>query len=39
MPGVCDTAIPALTKVEDGHWARCFLLSEEKEADDEWSSL
>jgi len=39
MPGVCDAAIPALTEVEDGHWARCFLLSEEKEADDEWSSL
>ena len=39
MAGVCDAAIPALTKVDDEHWARCFLLSDEKEAEDEWSSL
>jgi len=39
MPGICDAAVPALTEVEVGHWARCFLLSEEREADDEWSSL
>lgn len=39
MPGICDAAIPALTEVEGGHWARCFLLSEEREAEDDWSSL
>src|SRR5690606_17137669 len=37
MPGVCDAAVPALTQVAEGHWARCFLLSQEKEADDDWS--
>jgi oligopeptide/dipeptide ABC transporter ATP-binding protein len=39
MPGVCDVAVPALSQVNDEHWARCFLLSEEREADDEWSGL
>jgi oligopeptide/dipeptide ABC transporter ATP-binding protein len=39
MAGVCDAAVPALTQVADEHWARCFLLSDEREAEDEWSRL
>ena len=39
MPGVCDTAVPAMTKVAEGHYTRCFLNSDEKEAEDEWTRL
>ena len=39
MAGICDAAVPALTAVGEDHWARCFLLSDEKEVEDEWSRL
>jgi peptide/nickel transport system ATP-binding protein len=31
MPGKCDQAVPAMTKVGDGHVVRCFLYSDEVE--------
>lgn len=39
IPGVCDVAVPALTQVGEEHWARCFLLSTEAEAEDDWSKI
>jgi len=31
MPGKCDQAVPAVTKVDEGHIVRCFLYSDEVE--------
>jgi len=31
MAGMCDTFVPALTEIEDGHFVRCFLHSNQKE--------
>ena len=31
MDGTCDKAVPGLTEVEEGHFVRCFLLSDAKE--------
>jgi peptide/nickel transport system ATP-binding protein len=39
MPGTCDQAMPALTDNEDGHLVRCFLYSDETEAEDEWTRI
>jgi len=32
MDGTCDTAVPGLIEIEQGHFVRCFLYSSEKEA-------
>ncbi|MBN1876259.1 MAG: ABC transporter ATP-binding protein [Anaerolineae bacterium] len=34
MPGVCDKRVPALTSLGDEHTVRCFLHTEEVEADE-----
>lgn len=34
MTGICNTAIPGLVEIEEGHSVRCFLHSKEKEAHD-----
>lgn len=39
IPGKCDRAVPALTENEQGHLVRCFLYSEEAEAEDEWTRI
>jgi len=39
MPGVCDQAVPALTEIEPGHFVRCYLHSEEREPEDEWTNI
>ena len=32
IAGSCDTAVPALVEIEENHYVRCFLHSEQKEA-------
>jgi oligopeptide/dipeptide ABC transporter ATP-binding protein len=32
IAGVCNAAVPALVELENGHFARCFLRSDKKEA-------
>ena len=39
IPGKCDQSVPALVETDDGHFVRCFLYSEETEAEDEWSRI
>ncbi len=39
IPGKCDQSVPALVETDDGHSVRCFLYSEETEAEDEWSRI
>lgn len=34
MAGKCDTAIPSLVDMGNGHYVRCFLFSEQKEPED-----
>jgi len=38
MDGICDKAVPALTKIEQGHMVRCFLHSSNKETDNDQSN-
>jgi oligopeptide/dipeptide ABC transporter ATP-binding protein len=39
MPGICDQAVPALTEQEPGHFVRCYLHSDAKEPEDEWTRI
>ena len=39
MAGKCDVAVPELVETEKGHSVRCFLHSEIREAEDEWSRI
>ncbi len=39
MPGICDQAVPALTEKEPGHFVRCYLHSDEREPEDEWTTI
>jgi oligopeptide/dipeptide ABC transporter ATP-binding protein len=39
MPGLCDKFQPALIEKEPGHAVRCFLYSQEKELEDEWTNI
>jgi len=39
MAGLCDKKMPALVEIEPGHFARCFLHSQETEPQDEWTNI
>ena len=39
MPGKCDRAVPELVEIEEGHFVRCFLYSDETEPEDEWTRI
>lgn len=39
IEGKCDRTAPALTEVEEGHFVRCFLHSDETEQEDEWTRI
>lgn len=39
IPGKCDQAVPALVEVEEGHFVRCYLYSDEPEPEDEWTRV
>ena len=37
--GKCDQAVPELVEIEEGHFVRCFLYSDETEPEDEWTRI
>lgn len=37
--GRCDTAVPALTELEEDHFVRCFLRNDTEEEPDAWANL
>ncbi len=39
MSGLCDKSMPAQVEMEEGHFVRCFLYSQQTEPEDEWTNI